>query len=78
MYQATELYHLNHHIFVEMYRSQLDIVSSLKLNETTYDSASVINHEQYCECGSISITAVGCDLNEPRGPVIVRRQSERE
>jgi hypothetical protein len=57
---------------------QLGMVSSLKVNETMYVSASVINQEQYCERGSISLTAALCDLNEPLGPVIVRRQSEIE
>jgi hypothetical protein len=58
--------------------SQLGMVSSLKLNKMMYVSASVINQEQYCERGSISLTAALCDLNEPLGPVIVRRQSEME
>jgi hypothetical protein len=57
---------------------QLGMVSSLKLNETMYVSASVINQEQYCERGSISLTAALCDLNEPLGQVIVWRQSEIE
>jgi hypothetical protein len=57
---------------------QLGMVSSLKLNKTLYVSASVINKEQYCERGSISLTAALCDLNEPLEPVIVRRHSEIE
>jgi hypothetical protein len=57
---------------------QLGMVISLKLNEMMYFSASVINEEQYCERGSISLTAALCDLNEPLGPVIVWRQSEIE
>jgi hypothetical protein len=57
---------------------QLGMFSSLKLNETMYVSESVINQEQYCERGSISLTVALCDLNEPLGPVIVRRQSEIE
>jgi hypothetical protein len=57
---------------------QLGMVSSLKHNDTLYVSASVINQEQYCERGSISLTAALCDLNEPLRPVIVRRQSEIE
>jgi hypothetical protein len=57
---------------------QLGMVSSLKLNNTLYVSASVINQEQYCERGSISLTAALCDLNEPLGQVIVRRHSEIE
>jgi hypothetical protein len=58
--------------------SQLVMVRSSKLNKTLYVSASVINQEQYCERGPISLTAALCDLNEPLGPVIVRRQSEIE
>jgi hypothetical protein len=57
---------------------QLGMVSSLKLSETLYVSASVINQEQYCERGSISLPAALCDLNEPLRPVIVRRHSEIE
>ena len=57
---------------------QLGMVSSLKLSETLYVSASVINQEQYCERGSISLTAALCDVNKPLGPVIVRRHSEIE
>ena len=37
--------------------SQLGIVSSLNDNETTYDLAIVINQEQYCERGSMSLSA---------------------
>ena len=37
--------------------SQLGIVSSLNDNETKYDLAMVISQEQYCERGSMSLSA---------------------
>ena len=55
---------------------QLGILSSLKFNETTYALAIEINHEQYCQCGSVAILGVGCDWNEPLGPDNFRRQSK--
>ena len=58
--------------------SQLGIVSSSNFKETMYDSAIVINQEQYCERGSISLTAALCDVSVSLGPVTVWLQSKIE
>ena len=49
--------------------SQLGIVRSLNVNDTTYDSAIVINQEQYCDLGSTN-------LIEPHGPLSVEQHSK--